>query len=65
MTMNDEQEMIPNEMVINCFKKLSSHYVERFRTQNFCNDMVTDGHQETIFIAIFFYVYTVSTHLCV
>jgi len=63
MTMNDEQEMIPKETVINCFKKLSSHYVERFRTQNVCDDRLTDGHQETILIAIFIHVYTASTPL--
>jgi hypothetical protein len=65
MTTNDEQEMIPKKMVINCFKKLSSHYVERFRTQNICDDRMTDGPQETFFIAIFINVYIVSTPLCV
>jgi len=63
-TTNDEQEMIPKETVTNCFDKLSSHYVQRFRIQKVCDDRVTDGHQETIFIAIFVNVCTVRTPLC-
>ena len=35
MTMNDEQEMIPKKMVINCFKKLSSHYVRDLELKTF------------------------------
>jgi hypothetical protein len=65
MTTSDQQEMTAKEMVINCCKKLSSHYVEKFRTQIVCDDRVTDGHQETFFIAILIDVYTVSTPLCV
>lgn len=65
MTTNDEQEMIPKKMVIDCFKKLSSHYVQRFRTENICDDRMMYGPQETFFIAIFIHVYTMTTPLCV
>lgn len=61
MIMNDKQEMIPKEMVINCFKKLSSHYVQTFRTQDVCDDRVTDGPQEMFFIEIFINVNTMGT----